>query len=138
MVRTAMWRKVSAFALRRWNDLAALDAAAVARAREALELTPFDLALSEAEPIDAVPLDAEDWQRAIEGYFAEYPDVGTGPDARGPALITMRAEPGRWLVEQILDDPAGDRDWRIRATVDLAATDAAGELILLTTGVGPV
>ncbi|HEX2704860.1 MAG TPA: DUF3516 domain-containing protein, partial [Candidatus Lustribacter sp.] len=133
MVRTAMWRKVSLFALRRWNDLAALDEAAVARGREALDLSPIDVA-----PWDASPLDALGWQEAVEGYFAEYADVGTGPDARGPGLTVIHPEPGRWRVEQIIDDPAGDRDWRIRAVVDLAATDAAGELILLTTGAGPV
>ena len=42
-----------------------------------------------------------------------------------------------WVVAQILDDPEGDRDWRITAELDLAATDEAGELVLVTTGFGP-
>jgi hypothetical protein len=43
----------------------------------------------------------------------------------------------RWLVTQILDDPDGDRDWRITAELDVAATDEAGELVLVVTGLGP-
>ena len=42
-----------------------------------------------------------------------------------------------WVVTQILEDPDGDRDWRITAELDLAATDEAGELVLVTTGFGP-
>lgn len=58
-----------------------------------------------------------------------------GPDARGPGLVRVvtDAEPGYWLVEQILDDPDRDHDWRIFAEVDLAASDAAGELVLRVT-----
>ena len=41
------------------------------------------------------------------------------------------------MVTQILEDPDGDRDWRITAELDLAATDEAGELVLVTTGFGP-
>ena len=40
-------------------------------------------------------------------------------------------------MTQILDDPDGDHDWRITAELDLAATDEAGELALLVTGLGP-
>jgi hypothetical protein len=39
-------------------------------------------------------------------------------------------EPAVWRVQQILGDPDGDHDWRIVAAVDLAASDAAGELVL--------
>jgi len=35
-----------------------------------------------------------------------------------------------WKVRQVLDDPAGDRDWILRAEVDLAASDAAGRAVL--------
>jgi hypothetical protein len=34
--------------------------------------------------------------------------------------------PGRWVVRQVLDDPAGDHDWAITAEVDLAASDEQG------------
>ena len=35
-------------------------------------------------------------------------------------------------MRQIIDDPAGNRDWSIFATVDLDACDEAGELVLRT------
>lgn len=38
-------------------------------------------------------------------------------------------------ARQILDDPAGDHDWGISATVDLAASDEAGEAVVTVTGV---
>ena len=41
--------------------------------------------------------------------------------------------PRRWLVTQTLSDPAGDHDWVIEATVDLDASDEAGEPVLATT-----
>ena len=42
----------------------------------------------------------------------------------------------RWEVRQVLDDPAGDRDWRIDAVVDLAASDERGEPALVVTAAG--
>lgn len=44
-------------------------------------------------------------------------EVDVDPKVNGPA--TMDA----WRVEQIIDDPAGDHDWCIRAQVDLAASE---------------
>ncbi len=37
-------------------------------------------------------------------------------------------------MQQIIGDPEGDHDWRITATVDLAASDDEGELVLDVTG----
>jgi superfamily II RNA helicase len=76
-----------------------------------------------------------DWAGALAGYFAEHDEIGTGPDARGPHLLLMTEEPGRWQVRQILDDPAGDHDWGIAATVDLAASDAEGSAVVRVTSV---
>ena len=70
-------------------------------------------------------------------YFAEHDRIDTGPDARGPALFRIEEGDGQWLVSQILDDPAGDHDWRITAELDLAATDEAGEPALTVTGFAP-
>jgi hypothetical protein len=109
MVRQSMFRRVELLSLRRYSALAALDGG----------------------------LTEEQWSAADAGYRAEYDDLGTGPQARGPALFRVAEEADRWLVTQILDDPEGDRDWRITAELDLAATDAAGEIVLLTTGLGP-
>ena len=109
MVRQSMFRRVELLSLRRYSALAALDGG----------------------------LTEEQWSAADAGYRAEYDDLGTGPQARGPGLFRVAEEADRWLVTQILDDPEGDRDWRITAELDLAATDAAGEIVLLTTGLGP-
>ena len=57
---------------------------------------------------------------------------------RGPALLRIDDSDAQvWVVEQILDDPEGDHDWRITAELDVAATDEAGELVLTVTGLRP-
>ncbi|WP_392543792.1 DEAD/DEAH box helicase [Oryzobacter telluris] len=109
MVRQSMFRRVDLLALRRYAALAALDGG----------------------------LTEEEWQAAGAAYLAEYGELGTGPSARGPGLFRVSEEPGLWVVEQILEDPDGDHDWRITAELDLAATDEAGELVLVVTGLGP-
>ena len=82
-------------------------------------------------------LTEDEWEDARSSYLAEYHDIGTGPEARGPGLFRVTEEPDRWLVEQILDDPEGDHDWRITAELDLTATDEEGEVVLVVTGLGP-
>ena len=106
LVRNAMFRRVELAARRRWDELAEL---------------------SEA-------LDADAWRAAVEPYFEEHDEIGTGPDARGPRMLLIDREPTRWRVQQIIDDPEGDHDWRITAEVDLAASDEAGELVLVDVG----
>ncbi len=111
LVRNALFRRVELAALRRYGDLGNLDPAG--------------------------DWDGPAWAAAVEPYFAEHGYLGTGPDARGPALLIIdTAQPGYWLVRQIFDDPAGDHDWGISATVDLAASDEAGEAVLQITDVG--
>ncbi|HWG93197.1 MAG TPA: DUF3516 domain-containing protein [Mycobacteriales bacterium] len=75
-----------------------------------------------------------DWETAIGRYFEDHDEVLTGPDARGPALFVVDERPGSWHVRQVLDDPAGDHDWAITADVDLAASDEAGEAVLVVHG----
>ena len=65
--------------------------------------------------------------------------IGIGPDARNPALLAGRRAPADtrlWTVRQILDDPAGDHDWRITAEVDLRATDDEGTAVIRILAVG--
>ena len=112
LVRNALFRRVELAALRRWDELG--------------ELGELDA--------DA-GWHAEAWADALEPYFAEHSDIGTGPDARGPALLIIEAKPQQWAVRQILDDPAGDHDWAITAEVDLAASDEAGVAVLRVTAV---
>ena len=108
LVRNAMFRRVEHAARRRWSDLGELDGGS--------------------------GLDADTWQHAVEPYFEEHDEIGTGADARGPRMLLVEKEVGRWLVQQIIDDPEGDHDWRILAEVDLAGSDEAGELVLTVTG----
>jgi hypothetical protein len=52
-----------------------------------------------------------------------------------------RSPPGAagrtWIARQIVDDPEGHHDWAIVATVDLDASDAAGEPVIRTQSFGP-
>ena len=49
-------------------------------------------------------------------------------------LLTERHDgaggPRIWTVRQIIDDPQGNHDYAIVATVDLDASDAAGEPVI--------
>jgi superfamily II RNA helicase len=110
MVRNALFRRVELFARRRWHALGELDAAS--------------------------GWTAERWAEVGEAYFADHDDVGTGSDARGPALLIFDRQPGLWRVRQILDDPAGDHDWGLEVEVDLEASDEQGEPAIELTGAG--
>jgi len=110
LVRNALFRRVELAALRRYDELGALDAEA--------------------------GWDADAWALALEPYFGEHGDIGTGPDARGPGLLIIDQQPDHWAVRQIFDDPAGDHDWGFSARVDLAASDEAGAAVLEVTDVG--
>ena len=109
LVRNALFRRVELAALGRYAELGELDA--------------------------DTGWDAEAWEEAVEAYFAEHDELGTGPDARGPGLFAVEERPGRWVVRQIFDDPAGDHDWGISAEVDLAESDEAGTAVLTVTAV---
>ena len=110
LVRNALFRRVALAARRRWDELGDLDA--------------------------ADGWDAEAWASALQPYFDQHAEIGTGPDARGPALLVIDREPERWCVRQIFDDPAGDHDWGFSAEVDLRASDEAGAAVVHVTAVG--
>ena len=77
-----------------------------------------------------------DWVAALEAYSEDHQTVGNGPDARGPQYFQVTEEPGRWVVRQVLDDPAGDHDWALHATVDLAASDEEGTAVIRVVDAG--
>ena len=104
MVRNALFRRVELFARERWEELAALDGRA--------------------------GLSAQQWRDIGDDYFGEHDDVGTGADARGPALLIIDRQARTWRVRQILDDPAGDHDWGFEVEVDLDASDEEGVPVL--------
>ena len=88
-------------------------------------------------------LDGEDgwdhrqWEDAIEAFYDEYGDLGVGADARSADFVHIRRDGRTWMVDQILDDPEGDRDWAIRARVDLDASDDLGEPAVTIIDVAP-
>jgi len=76
------------------------------------------------------------WPDALDDYFAEHEAIGTGPDARSAARLIVDEQPDRWVVRQILDDPAGHHDWAITADVDLEASADEGVAVVRVTSVG--
>jgi superfamily II RNA helicase len=111
LVRNALFRRVELAALRRWDELGELD--------------------------EEAGWNADAWADALEPYFAEHNDIGTGADARGPAMLIIDdSDKDVWRVRQIFDDPAGDHDWGFSAEVDLIGSDEAGEAVIWLTAVG--
>ncbi len=82
--------------------------------------------------VDYLDPDARpDWPGAMDEYFDEYDDLLLGPDARGPEFFRLADQSGRvWEVVQIFHDPEGDNSFQLHGTVDLDASDAAGEVRL--------
>jgi superfamily II RNA helicase len=112
LVRNALFRRVELAALQRWEELGELDS--------------------------EDGWDASAWADALEPYFEEHAEIGTGADARGPAMLIIEERPGEgeWAVRQIFDDPAGDHDWGFSAAVDLAGSDDAGIAVIRVLSVG--
>ena len=75
------------------------------------------------------------WAEAMDGYFADHDELLTGADARSADLLLIEQTATTWTVRQIFDDPAGDHDWGISATIDLAESDDLGEAVVHVTGV---
>ncbi|GAA4822192.1 DEAD/DEAH box helicase [Nocardioides caeni] len=109
MVRNALWRRV---------DLVARD--------DVPALAALDQAHGDAD------WGQSDWDQAIDDYYAEHDRLLTDADARGPSLLEVEKTAGRWVATQTLHDPEGHHDWVIRAEVDLAASDEAGEAVVRT------
>ncbi|MEU6332162.1 DUF3516 domain-containing protein [Streptomyces sp. NPDC047049] len=112
LVRNAMFRRVELAALDKVEELGDMDA-------------------DSGWDVDA-------WGDAMDAYWDEYDELGTGPDARGPKLLQIQedAEHGLWKVRQTFADPNGDHDWGISAEVDLAASDEEGRAVVRVTDVG--
>ncbi len=110
LVRNELFRRVQLAALEDWDALGELDGAA--------------------------GFDADAWADAMDLYFDEHGSLGTGGDARGPAMIMITEGAQQWTVRQIFDDPAGDHDWGISATIDLAESAEQGLAVVRVTSVG--
>jgi hypothetical protein len=116
-VRNALFRRVELAALRRWWELGSLDAG----------------------------WDADAWAEALAPYFDEHGEIGTGPDARGPAYLVIAESPeldddelaflevapagstssdGEAVIaEAPLPEPSQRRVWRVRQIFDDPAGD---------------
>lgn len=104
MVRNYFFRLVQLFALEKEDRLA--------------ELLDY---------LDEVP----DFGAVLDDYFDEYDDIETGPSARGPEFFRVSDQETRtWTVRQIICDPKGEHAFQFAGTVDLDASDAAGEVRL--------
>ena len=110
MVRNALFQRVTLAALERYDLLGAFDDG----------------------------WDAGRWEDAMDGYWQEYDEMGTGADARSAAMITVTPGPEVWTVRQVFDDPDAHRDWGISAEVDVTASDEAGEPVVRILSVGPL
>jgi hypothetical protein len=110
LVRNELFRRVQLAALENYEELGELDAAA--------------------------GFDSEAWAEAMDDYFDAHNNLGTGGDARSSAMLIVEEGTTAWSVRQIFDDPAGDHDWGISATVDLAESNAAGVAVIRVTAVG--
>jgi hypothetical protein len=72
----------------------------------------------------------------MDAYYAEHDDLGTDADARSAKMLIIEQGSQEWTVRQIFADPAGDHDWGISATVDLAESNAEGQAVVRITAVG--
>ena len=78
---------------------------------------------------------ADAWADAMDGYYAEHDELLAGANARGAGLLILEEGAAVWTARQIFDDPAGDHDWGISATIDLAESDELGVPALTVTGI---
>lgn len=116
LVRNALFRRVS---------LAARDAA---NGR-----MPFDAA------VELGKLDADwgyaqrRWRDALDAFFEEHSGIVIDGDARSMAYLSIDESDEKadrvWHVTQVFKDEEGDRDFAIRADVDLDTTQEEGEAL---------
>ncbi|MFC4555665.1 DEAD/DEAH box helicase [Georgenia faecalis] len=103
--------------------------------------------------------DRDRWAATMEPYWTEYDWLGTGPEARSAALVSIVERPGPdelavlgvtdddvvaragagrvWLARQTFDDGRGEHDWGLSALIDLDASDATLAPVVRVLAVGP-
>ena len=72
----------------------------------------------------------------LEEYYAEHDTIGTDADAQSMQYL-MLTESGRtWHARQIFADPSDDKDFGVVASIDLDASDEAGEAVVHVREIG--
>ena len=112
LARNELFKRVQLAALEKWDELGELDSAS--------------------------GFDGDAWADAMDGYFDEHDEVGTGPDARSAAMLIVDEGATEWKVRQIFADPAGDHDWGFSATIDLQESADLGVAVVKVTAIGQV
>ena len=80
--------------------------------------------------------DATEVEVAFAPYWDTFDSIGTDPAARGGQwFVAGERDADAWNVEQILLDPEGFAEWRLRAEVDIAESRAAGEAVVHLTDI---
>lgn len=82
--------------------------------------------------------DRSAWDNVLEEYYDEHDAIGTDGNARSMEYLVLDEHgPGRtWRARQIFADPEGDKDFGFSATIDLDASDEAGEAVVRITEIG--
>lgn len=89
---------------------------------------------SSTDPATETVMDETAWHEDLSAYFADHDEMLVDAEAHGPAYLRVQENPGKWQVRQVVHDPAGDHDWGIDAEVDLAASDQAGQAVIVVLG----
>ncbi len=80
------------------------------------------------------------WQQVLDDFYAQHEEIVVDGDARSMAYLSIdEADENSdhvWHVVQTFKDSDGDRDFLIRADVDLDATQESGEVVLANYRVG--
>ncbi|WJY01558.1 DEAD/DEAH box helicase [Curtobacterium sp. 458] len=82
--------------------------------------------------------DRSAWDNALEEYYDAHDSIGTDADARSMEYLVLAEDTAArtWRARQIFADPSGDKDFGFSATIDLDASDAAGEAVVRVTEIG--
>jgi superfamily II RNA helicase len=93
-------------------------------------------AMRRIDALDSPTFSREQWSAVLDEYFAEHPSIGIDSEARSMAFVQIEETGRTWKVRQILEDPAGFKEWAITAEVDLDASDAEGVAVVRVLDVG--
>ncbi|WIB62013.1 DUF3516 domain-containing protein [Curtobacterium sp. MCLR17_007] len=78
----------------------------------------------------------DEWDAVLEEYYDEHDTIGIDAEARSMQYLVLSEQGRTWRARQIFADPAGDKDFGFSATIDLDASDEAGEAVVTVTEIG--